>query len=249
MLRAKPIFFVKNPYLDCTNFQIKNSNMKKYIPNALTSGNILCGCLGIIQCFEGNLQQAVYWMAAGAMFDFFDGFAARAFKVSGDMGKELDSLADMVSFGVLPSFILFQLIQPLDNQWSYAALLVAIFSGLRLAKFNIDTRQTDSFIGLPTPANALFIGALPFIFEQHPQVTAWLRQLPVLVGIAVVMSALLVAELPLIALKFKAFRWKNNEYRFLLIGISILLLIFLQFSAIPLIILLYVLLSVLQHKL
>lgn len=221
--------------------------MRKHIPNALTSGNILCGCLGIIQCLEGHLFESVYWMSLGALCDFLDGFVARALRVSGEMGKQLDSLADMVSFGILPSLILFRLIQPLDFQWAYTALLVAIFSGLRLAKFNTDTRQTDRFIGLPTPASALFIGSLPFVIGQHSSINKWINQTPFFVLVAIFISYLLVAELPLIALKFKTFAWKENKLRYLLIITSIILLALFQFLAIPIIIFLYVLLSLFSN--
>jgi len=221
--------------------------MKKHIPNLITCGNILCGCIGIIHCFKGDLIQAVYWMGLGAIFDFFDGMLARLLKVMGDMGKELDSLADMVTFGVLPAFVLYHLILPLNEIWAFSALLIPLFSGLRLAKFNIDTRQTDSFIGLPTPANALFIGALPFIFLYEPDAANWLRQTWILVTISAVMSLLLVAELPLLALKFKSLDWEANKFRFILIIGAVLLVVVFQVLAIPLIIIWYVIISVLSQ--
>ncbi len=222
--------------------------MRKHIPNALTCGNLICGCMGIIQCFESNLYTAFYWVILAAAFDFFDGFVARALKVSGDMGKELDSLADVVSFGALPAIILYKMIQPLDQYWSYAGLLVGAFSALRLAKFNLDTRQSEVFIGVPTPANTLLISSLPMVIFQNPDLQPYIQNLYFLVGLSLVMSYLLIAELPLLALKFKTWDWKNNTFKYILIGSSVVLLLFFQFSAVPMIILLYIILSIIENQ-
>lgn len=252
-------------------------NIKKNIPNTITLGNLLCGCLAIIQVFEGSLTWAAYFVGIALVLDFFDGFTARLLKVASPIGKDLDSLADMVTFGVVPGLVMFKLISyavivnnqvdltaidgPAAAGWtiyppesetqqvpliSYVALIIPIFSCIRLAKFNNDTRQGDSFIGLPTPANAMVICSLPLIISFQPQgitsfVSPWLLCL-----VSCVLSLLLVAELPLFALKFKGFGWADNQnkLRFIFLGLALILLLSLQFMAIPLIILLYILLSI-----
>jgi CDP-diacylglycerol---serine O-phosphatidyltransferase len=227
--------------------------MLKQLPNVLTSSNLFCGCLGIIQCFSGNLTTASLFILLAAVFDFFDGFVARAVKANSAMGKELDSLADCVSFGALPAFMLYQLMLQTKNLeaagtfWVYSALLIAVFSALRLAKFNIDTRQSDSFIGVPTPADALLIGSFPYLIAQQTFYEPFLTNIYVLVAVALLMSYLMMAELPLIALKFKNFAWQGNQYTYLLIiGAALLLAVF-QFGAVPLILLYYVALSVVKN--
>ena len=219
-------------------------SIKHYIPNALTCSNLVCGCLGIIEVLEGNLIWAPYLIWLAAIFDFFDGFAARALKVSSPIGGELDSLADMVTFGVLPSLVLFALLkQATLPEWvPYLALIVAIFSAIRLAKFNVDTRQTTSFIGVPTPANALLISSFPLIILNHPD-WEFMHHPAFLLAVAFIMSFLLVAELPLFALKFKDYSWSHNRIKYIFLVLSLLLIIFLNFVAIPLIIILYVFLS------
>lgn len=220
--------------------------MKRHIPNFLTSCNLFCGCIGIHLAFEGELVIAAGFALIGALFDFSDGFAARMLKVSSPMGKELDSLADMVSFGILPASVMFMMIKNTNPQFEllpYAGFIIAVFSGLRLAAFNIDTRQSDSFIGLPTPANALFILSLPVISEQYDYVASWLSNPWLLLGISLLMSVLLVAELPLFALKFKSFSFPENKVRYTFLLVAGLLLVLLQVLAVPFIILLYVLLS------
>lgn len=214
----------------------------KHLPNTLTCLNLVCGCLGIVFVLEGNTVPAAYFVWAACVFDFFDGFVARWLNVSSAIGKELDSLADMVSFGALPSIMMYAWINAqTENQWlPYTAFLIAVFSALRLAKFNIDTRQTTSFIGVPTPANALFLTALPFLPNQILQIVQkpWL-----LVVIVVVFSLLLVSELELFALKFKNFAWQGNELRFTFLLLAVLLIMVIPKSSLPLIILLYILLS------
>lgn len=227
--------------------------IRKHIPNAITSCNLLSGCIGISLCFEGNIFFGAVMILIGATFDFFDGFAARMLKVSSPMGKELDSLADMVTFGVLPSVILYQLLVEVlaDSQLTYlpyVAFLIAVFSAVRLANFNIDERQSDGFIGVPTPGTALVIGSLPLILKYYPEFSPYILNEITLIGIAIVMSYLMNAEIPLISLKFKTFGWKGNEGRFILIGSSLLLLIFLQVAALPLIVVTQVLISALFRK-
>jgi CDP-diacylglycerol--serine O-phosphatidyltransferase len=221
--------------------------MKAVVPNALTSGNLACGCAGIIACFDGQLTLAAMLIIWAAAFDFLDGFAARFLGVSGEFGKQLDSLADVVSFGVLQGMLLFQLLRPADAHYAYASLLIPVFSALRLAKFNIDPRQTDGFIGVPTPANALLIGSLPFIQVYHADLAGVALNFYTLLAVCFVMPLLLVSELPLIALKFKNFGWKGNEFKYVLLASSAVLLLLFRFAAIPPIIFLYIILSVIQH--
>lgn len=223
--------------------------IKQYIPNALTCANLVCGCLGIIEVLEGNLVWAPYLIWLAAIFDFFDGFAARTLKVSSPIGGELDSLADMVTFGVLPSLVLFAMLREAAvPAWvPYLALVVAIFSALRLAKFNVDTRQTTSFIGVPTPANALLISAFPLIVQRNPD-WSFMHHPGFLLVVAFGMSYLLVAEIPLFALKFKNFSWQHNQVKYIFLGLSVLLVIFFNIVAIPLIIILYVLLSLFNKE-
>ncbi|MCQ2196558.1 MAG: CDP-diacylglycerol--serine O-phosphatidyltransferase [Bacteroidaceae bacterium] len=196
--------------------------MKKHIPNTITCCNLISGCMAIMFAFQGNYFMAVAMIVLGATFDFFDGMTARLLHVSSPIGKELDSLADVVTFGVAPSAILFSMFRELQYPdflssvqpyFPYVAFVMAAFSALRLAKFNLDERQTSSFIGVPTPANALFWGSL--VLGQHD----WLVSLPmgavwVFVGM-LVLSYLLIAELPLFALKFKNLSWKDNSIRFI----------------------------------
>lgn len=212
--------------------------MIKHLPNFLTCCNLICGCLGLIFLWEDPQIETAYFVWAACVFDFFDGFAARMVKVSSPIGKELDSLADIVSFGVLPSLFMFKLLQfesPIDYL-PYIALLIAVCSALRLAIFNIDETQSDSFRGLPTPANALFITGIPFLDYNFFD---FLFSPVVLVVIIIVFSLLLVSRFELFALKFKNFTWADNKFRFTFLLLSVLLLAVIQFAAIPLIIILY----------
>lgn len=234
------------------------------IPNAITLMNALSGCLSITFAFTGSLTLAGLFILVAAVFDFFDGMAARLLKVSSAIGKELDSLADDISFGVAPSAIAFMIVsQQLNADGTgfvqlplgimaicLLPFLMAAFSALRLAKFNLDERQTDKFIGLPTPANAMVWASLPFILEynangffaQHVIVPQ------ILIPLALVMSFLLVCELPLFSLKFKTWDFGSNKIRYIFLLLSLVLIIFLHFAAIPAIILLYVLMSVVAFK-
>ena len=236
-------------------------NIKKHIPNAITCCNLLCGCLAIVQAFEGNLVYTAYLVGLAAIFDFFDGFVARMLKVSSAIGKDLDSLADMVTFGVVPGLVMFQLLKTSlitgnedfqvfkNNSFLvYLPFIIIIFSALRLAKFNNDTRQTESFIGLNTPANSMVICSFPLIINQHPEIGTLLNPY-VLCVLSVGLSLVLVSEIPMFSLKFKHFKWKGNEIRFIFLALSLLMLTTLQFLGIPLIIILYVLLSLLTNYL
>ncbi len=229
--------------------------MKKHIPNSVTCLNLFSGCLGIVFAFQGNLIWASYAIVIAAVFDFFDGMLARLLKAYSDIGKELDSLADMVSFGVLPSVIIYQLfaLSPQTDfgaEWiSFSAFIIAVFSALRLAKFNIDTRQSENFIGLPTPANALLIASFPLIIaESSTYFAEFILKYWFLAIFSFIMSMLLVAEVPLISLKFKSLKFQENLLRYILIISSVLLLLFLKFEAVPVIILIYFLISLIQFR-
>ena len=224
-------------------------NIKAHIPNFLTCMNLFCGMLGIYLVFQGNIHAGAYCIFLAAGFDFFDGFAARLLKVSSAIGKELDSLADLVTFGVLPSFILFQMVsfQTENSYLPFLTFSVGIFSALRLAKFNIDTRQSDRFIGVPTPANALLLSTLPFLFEKFGSLDQVLNHPIGLLAISIGMSFLLVAELPLIALKFKNLSFKDNVFRFLTLVIGLISVLTLGLAGIPLVIISYILLSLAER--
>jgi CDP-diacylglycerol--serine O-phosphatidyltransferase len=223
------------------------------IPNLMTLGNLLCGCLGIIATFEGNLLMASYLIFVAGILDFLDGFVARAINSSSPIGKELDSLADVVTFGVLPALMLMFLIEKtafgtmngdfFQLKTSYVALLIALFSALRLAKFNIDTRQSESFIGVPTPANAIVVASFPLILEFNSAYAPIILNSAFLIAYTLIMSYLLIAELPLFALKFKNFSWADNKIKFIFLILSVILLIIFGFLAIPLIVFLYIILS------
>lgn len=233
-------------------------NIKKHIPNTITCLNLLCGCVAIMHIFNGHLVLATYFVWAAAIFDFFDGLAARLLKVHSEIGKQLDSLADMVSFGVVPGAMMFKIINhqmitcgaDVDNfaTISFIGFVITIFSAIRLAKFNIDTRQNESFVGLPTPANTLFITSIPFILElDFFPFAVLINNVYFFISISIIFSYLLIAELPLFALKFKSFGFKGNEIRYVFLAISLIMLIIFHFVAIPFIILLYIILSIINN--
>ena len=235
--------------------------------------NLLCGCIGIYYALTVNgygLTVASVCIGLAAIFDFFDGFAARILKVHSDLGKQLDSLADMVTFGVLPGFIVFEMLtqalhlHPIGFSHAYyLAFLIPIFSAYRLAKFNIDTRQNEQFIGVPTPANSLLIGSFPLILRDYYPLAntagpvkeispEWIN-LTLLnpwffIAITFIMSYLLIAELPLLALKFKNFGWKGNEMRYFLIAGAGLGLLLFKVVAVPFIVFFYIVLSVFDNR-
>jgi CDP-diacylglycerol--serine O-phosphatidyltransferase len=225
-------------------------NLKTQIPNAFTLLNLLSGVIGIVWVLHGNVLSGAYFILISAGLDFFDGFAARILKVPSEIGKQLDSLADLVSFGVLPGFILYQMVseQSQADWYPYLTLIVPLLSAYRLAKFNIDTRQSDQFIGLPTPANALFISTLPYFVIRWHEIGVWLSSPLVLVVTAWVMAILLVVELPLIALKFKSFSFAKNVFRYFLILVSIGLVIPFGLAGIPIVILAYIGLSIIENE-
>lgn len=229
--------------------------MKQHIPNTVTCLNLFSGCLGIVFAFNGELHYATYAILISAVLDFLDGMLARWLKAYSEIGKQLDSLADMVSFGVLPSVIIYQifLLSPQSASYSsflnYSAFLIAVFSGLRLAKFNIDTRQTENFIGLPTPANSLLIASFPIIMQENNSFFMNYIMNPYFLFIfSLGMGLLLISEIPLISLKFKSLKFSENLLRYILIGSSLILLLLFQFAAIPIILCLYFLISFIQFR-
>jgi CDP-diacylglycerol--serine O-phosphatidyltransferase len=228
--------------------------VKKHLPNAITCANLFSGCIGIVFAFQGNLLIASYAIFLSAIFDFFDGLASRVLNSFSFIGKDLDSLADMVSFGFLPSAILYELFlrSPQINRVSeylcYIAFAITVFSALRLAKFNVDTRQAESFIGLPTPANAILIASLPLIIQQYETLDHIILNPYVLTGLVVVMCTLLVAEIPLMSLKFKNRDFNQNIFRYLLLLFSAILILFFKFVAVPVVIFIYITLSLIQLK-
>ncbi len=207
-------------------------SIKKHIPNSITCCNLISGCIATCFAFFHEPETAMLWIIIGAVFDFFDGMSARALHVSSPIGKELDSLADDVTFGVAPSTILFSqllvmdlpdALAPVSSILPFAAYLMAAFSALRLAKFNLDERQSMGFIGLPTPANALFWGSLIICCSEWFEGNRYGYAL--FLVLMLVSCWLLVSEIPMFALKFKHWGWKGNELRYCFIGISALLLL------------------------
>ena len=241
-------------------------NIKKHIPNLITLLNLTCGLLAVIAIFRDQEAEAFWFVCLGIFFDFWDGFFARKYNVSGDLGLQLDSLADMVTCGVVPGLMIFKLIENLqidstspyfltEDTWymgfvPYLGFLITLASCYRLAKFNIDTRQTDSFIGLPTPANAMFIMSLPMIrFSYEDQWAGMLVKNPfILLAITIISAYILNAEIPLFSLKIKEFTWAKYKMQILFLIGSLLSFFILGFVAIPLIIISYVLVSVISNK-
>ncbi|WP_379089926.1 CDP-diacylglycerol--serine O-phosphatidyltransferase [Pedobacter sp. UC225_65] len=222
--------------------------MKKHIPNAITCANLFSGCIGVVFAFKGDLQTAAYFVLLSGIFDFFDGMVARLLNVKSAIGKELDSLADMVSFGFLPGVVMFQLLKVSDFSspyLPYLGFIITVFSALRLAKFNIDERQTEEFIGLNTPMNTLFIVSLPFIALDYPTV---IGSSILLIAITAITSFLLVSEIKTFSLKFSNMTWAKNKFKFIFLILSALLIVFLKFAAIPFVLVLYIALSVLHFR-
>ncbi|ADY52653.1 CDP-alcohol phosphatidyltransferase [Pseudopedobacter saltans DSM 12145] len=221
--------------------------IKKHIPNLLTSANLFSGCVGAMYAFQGDLKTVAYFVILSGIFDFFDGFAARLLNVKSEIGKELDSLADVISFGFVPGIIFFQLlkIENPDNFLPYFGFIITVFSGLRLAKFNIDTRQTEDFIGLNTPMNTFFVISLPYILDSSPFITnTWL-----LYGLIIGLSLLLVSELRLFSMKLgKDLSWKTNKYKYLFLIFSLISIVTGGFSGLPFVLLLYIAFSLLHFK-
>ena len=230
--------------------------MKRHIPNIITLCNLLCGCIAVIYAAGGNVYVAGGWVLLGIFFDFFDGFFARLLKVKSEIGLQLDSLADMVTSGVVPGIAMYQMLQLSDMieganslvvYLPYIGFFITLASAYRLANFNIDTRQTSGFIGLPTPANTMFILSLPLILQYQPTelFDSLLHNMWVLLGITLLSAYLLNAEIALFALKFNDYSFKNNALKYIFLALCVILLLSLKIIAIPLIILLYIILSLL----
>ena len=232
--------------------------MKKHIPNTITCLNLISGCIATYFAFQGEPLTALLFIVAGAVFDFFDGMVARLLHVSSPIGKELDSLADDITFGFAPSAIIFSWLSAqceaeansslftLHSSLPFLAFIMAAFSALRLAKFNLDERQAMGFIGLPTPANALFWGSLivgggSFLASSPYYVYG-------VIVLVFVFSYLLIAEIPMFALKFKTWGWKGNEIKYIFILSCIPLLLLLGVSGLAAIIAWYIALSVFTQK-
>lgn len=246
---------------------------KRFIPNLLTLLNLLSGTIATIFAVQNELVFAAYFVFLGIFFDFFDGLAARLLKVEGELGKQLDSLADVVTSGVVPGIVMFQLlIHSFKNEWeeglscelgewitydefskkwlSLIGLLITLGAAYRLAKFNIDERQTSSFIGLPTPAASIVVLSFPLIlaFSSNELAHQLIENKWFLIIVTLLLTYLMNAEIPLFALKFKDFSWKNNKIKYVFIALVIALAIVFQFIAIPIVILLYVLISLITNK-
>lgn len=226
-------------------------SIKKHIPNTITCCNLVSGCIAICYAFVHDPKMALVFIIIGAVFDFFDGMAARLLHVSSPIGKELDSLADVITFGVAPSTIMFsqlsamdypKLLLPVADLVPFLAYVMAAFSALRLAKFNLDERQSLGFIGLPTPANALFWGAL--IVGAHGFFETSSAMTLLLILMMFVSCYLLIAEIPMFALKFKQWGWKGNEVKYIFLLSCVPLLIIFKITAFAIIIAWYVALSI-----
>jgi CDP-diacylglycerol--serine O-phosphatidyltransferase len=241
-------------------------NIKKHIPNALTLLNLLSGLLALIAIFNGFYDHAFIFVSLGIFFDFWDGFLARKFGVAGPLGVQLDSLADMVTSGVVPGLLMYKLFDTIQqNQPEYMltedtfymgvipyfGFLITLASCYRLANFNIDSRQTNSFIGLPTPANAMLIISIPMIqyFGRYEWINVALDNPYVLLVITLISTFLLNAEIPLFSLKFKKLNWTEAKLQISFTVFAIIMLVLLKFVAIPLIIISYIILSLVLNSL
>ena len=226
--------------------------IKKHIPNLLTLLNLFSGCVAVVLTANLNFLGAFWMVSLGIFFDFFDGFFARLFKVAGPLGLQLDSLADMVTSGVVPGFVMFQLLSAtgVNPYVPYLGFIITVASCYRLANFNIDTRQTSSFIGLPTPANTLFIMSLPLVLSSPDSILVLevLTNPFVLLAITFFSAFVMNAEMPLFSLKIKSFQIKDNLLQFGFLASSLVLLALLHYIGIPLVILLYISLSMIANK-
>ena len=239
--------------------------MIKHIPNFVTLLNLFCGSVAVLFAVNGNMIATVFFVFLGIFFDFFDGLLARKLNVQSELGLQLDSLADMVTSGLVPGIVMFHLFNLTGPDWlefgsegllglelnsllPFFGLFITLASAYRLAVFNIATNQTDSFIGLPTPANTLLILSLPLImeFQNSDIMNAIILNKWFLVGITLVSCYLLNANIKLLAIKFKNWGFKDNAARYMLIILAVVLLVVFQFAAVPLIIITYIIISLLN---
>ena len=225
------------------------------IPNTITLMNLFSGCIGVVYAFTSDLRMVSIMIFISLLLDYLDGMAARMLDVKSDIGKELDSLADLVSFGLLPALIAFRLLKGGDYpNLAYVAFLITLLSAYRLAKFNLDKRQSINFIGLPTPANAIFWSSFPLIIygTADTVLAGYMSEImsdSICILIAIpVFSYLLIAEIPLFSLKFQNFLWKGNEARLIFLAITLILFIPFSFYSLPFIILLYLLISIIKNQ-
>jgi CDP-diacylglycerol---serine O-phosphatidyltransferase len=230
--------------------------IKKQIPNLITLGNLFCGCIALVALVQNKFDYAFLFVFLGIFLDFFDGFFARLFKVSSPLGLQLDSLADMVTSGVVPGFAMYSMLQSLEydpelfSAYATFGFLITLGACFRLAKFNIDTRQTDSFIGLPTPANAIFILSLPMVSKEliGTSLPAILNSYWFLITITILSTVMMNAEVALFSLKIKSKNLKDNALPIGFMILALLLVVLLKIIAIPLIIIMYVLISLVHTK-
>lgn len=241
------------------------SNMFFWVPNTITALNLVSGSLAVFFAINGQLGWAAIFILVAAVFDFLDGFSARLLKAYSTIGKELDSLADMVSFGLAPAAMVFTMLQltlfgkfqpihHIEANWSqwitlYSSLVITVAGAFRLAKFNTDDRQSEQFLGMPIPANAIFFASLGLILElgTNHSIASIILNKYVLLSSVFICSFLMVSELPMFSMKFKNLNLKENAIRFLFLGTTVLMLVFLQIYALPLIIIWYILLSIITY--
>ena len=238
--------------------------LAKHIPNFLTLLNLFCGCIAAVFAINGSMKLTAIFVFLGVFFDFFDGLLARKLNVQSELGLQLDSLADMITSGLVPGLVMFHLLKlaiadfgfipqydSIERGMSllpFLGFIITLASAYRLANFNIDVNQKEGFIGLPTPANALLILSLPLILEYQNGnvIESIITNKWILIAITLLSSYLLNAKINLIALKFKTWSFKDNVLRYTLIILSVILLILLKFIAIPIIVLVYLILSLIK---
>jgi CDP-diacylglycerol---serine O-phosphatidyltransferase len=224
-------------------------NFRKHVPDLFTALNLLAGCFGIVALFEGKPAVASSLIIVGAIFDFFDGFFARLLKAGSPLGKELDSLADLITFGLLPAFLVFYILREnSDGYYPYISFILVVAAAFRLARFNLDSGQKDDFTGLPTPANAFFFAGLVNIYLVEWRSFMFFFDEPNLLAVVVILlSYLMVSDIRFLSLKFPTIRWRENIYRYMVITAGLILIIFLRMEGIFFAILFYMILSIYRH--
>jgi CDP-diacylglycerol---serine O-phosphatidyltransferase len=223
--------------------------VKYFVPNIITSGNLLCGVLAIIYAGRGDLSIAAMFIGIAAILDFLDGFAARLLKATSEFGKQMDSLADVITFGVAPAVLFHYLCELSGDHWyNFIALFIAVFAAIRLAIFNIDDAQKNEFRGVPTPAIAILIASFPYIYEYDILNISWIfGKVWFIMVFPLLVSYLMVARFSLFSLKIKNFKWRDNKLVFGFILLAIALIAIFQFTAVPIIIATYILLSLFRN--